>query len=60
VLVNPPTDIKRTVKSELGHVISDMNTVVEVTNLKLVSLGQARGNESGLLKLSPEQARRPT
>jgi len=41
-------NIKWTVKSEFGHMISDMNTVVEVTNLKLVSLGQARGNESGL------------
>lgn len=47
-LLKPPTNIKWTVKSELGHIISDMNTVVEVTNLKLVSLGQAPGNESRL------------
>ena len=47
-LLKPPKNIKWTVKSELGHMISDMNTVVEVTNLKLVSLGQARGNESRL------------
>jgi hypothetical protein len=47
-LVKPPTNTKWTVESELGHTICDMNTGVEVTNLKLVSMGQARGNESRL------------
>jgi len=47
-LLKPPTNIEWTVKSELGHIVSDMNTVVEVTSLKLVSLGQACGNESSL------------